>query len=144
MGIKTLAFLLLSFLIACSSGIKVTISLETQATNPPPLELDVAYATPVISMMEEAAGVDSHYNFGGTYYGSMGWLIQMYDNIENDLVAHNCWYFYVQLPGEPQIKPNVGVSAYQLVIDETMVTFKYEFDVYCQEYSEDSKGKTEL
>ena len=144
MGIKILAFLLLSFLIACSPGIKVTIALETQATNPPPLELNVAYATPVISMMEEAAGVDSRYNFGGIYYGTMGWFIQMYNNIQNDLIAHNCWYFYVQLPGEAQNKPNVGVSAYQLVIDETVVTFKYEFSEYCQEYSEDSKGKTEL
>ena len=94
--------------------------MKGSAASAPPLELDVAYATPVISMMEEAAGVDSHYNFGGTYYGSMGWLIQMYDNIENDLVAHNGWYFYVQLPGEPENQPNVGVSAYQLVKDGTV------------------------
>ena len=144
MGIKMFAFLTLSFMIAYSSGIKVTLSLESQSTDPTPLEFDVAYLTPVIEMMKVATSISSDYEFGGSY-GRYGWFIETYNGISNDLlITHYCWAFYVQLPGGSQEKPNVGVSAYQLVTSGTEVTFKYEYSEYCREYPKDSESKTEL
>ena len=144
MGIKIFAFLTLSFMIAYSTGTKVTISVVSDPVDPAPLTLDVAYSTTVIEMMKVASSINSQYGFGGTYYGSLGWYIEMYNNIENNLATHYCWFFYVQLPHGNATKPDVGVSVYHLMVDGTDVTFKYEYNVGCKEYSKDSQDKTEL
>ena len=85
--------------------------------------------------MELAAGENTLYRFGGTNFGPLGWLIQTYGGISNDLQANTCWFFYVKHRGGNGFRPNKGVSTYLLTVEETIVTFRYELDTeLCREF----------
>ena len=114
-----------------------TIQLEFLAINrtaPEAVDVIVLIGTSVKQVMVEATNQNSRYGFGGTYYPDLGWLVEKYDNVSNDLDRNFCWYFYVKTlyDKEPE-KETKGVSNCLLTVNATLVIFRYELDKeYCK------------
>ena len=115
--------------------VKVRIVAPDLDFTPPAVIVSVPIGSTVLDAMELAAGENTLYRFGGTNFGPLGWLIQTYGGISNDLQANTCWFFYVKHRGGNGFRPNKGVSTYLLTVEETIVTFRYELDTeLCREF----------
>ena len=131
--------LILAVLSTVAVSQDITVRVRIVAPNldptPPAVIVSVPIGSTVLDAMELAAGENTLYRFGGTNFGPLGWLIQTYGGISNDLQANTCWFFYVKHRGGNGFRPNKGVSTYLLTVEETIVTFRYELDTeLCREF----------
>ncbi|KAI6645704.1 hypothetical protein LOD99_12967 [Oopsacas minuta] len=138
----TLNILILTLLVITysSAQTEITITVNIQAPqftpNPPPITVSVPIGATALEAIELAAGQNSQYRFGGTNFGpGLGWLIDTYNGLSNDLQANTCWFFFIRQRGGEAFKPNKGVSTYLLSVEETIISFRYREDTeFCIEF----------
>ena len=115
--------------------VKVRIVAPDLDFTPPAVIVSVPIGSTALDAMELAADEDILYRFSGTKFGPLGWRIQTFAGISNDLQANTCWFFYIRHRGGFRFRPKKGVSTYLLTVEETIVVFRYELDTeLCREF----------
>ena len=125
MSANLIAIFVLCTVFYCS-GANIKLSVQLVMDNPPDAVIvSVPKGSFAIDALYKAAQEDdTHYNFGGTYYGDpryTGWYVQTYNGVTS--TTNMYWLFYIIKVDGRTILADKGVSQYKL--DNTVSSIRF-------------------